>query len=376
MEKMEYVVNLNLYMPMREGETEEEAKVRFADALSEALMLPPDYNMDYQIWEDAAVKGFMECGYEMDYTPAELTQTLKEVRENNSTPDIYCHELLPVSREHSIGGTANLSQFIWGATGCVLPRNLHKFDNAALQLRLGGNVTDQSILDMATLAMSIAAASKNRYDVDHFYEEDEDLSELINQRNNADNASTEEEEAENAPEQSVEELQAELRRMKEKVSDLKRDLHSAESKAREYKEDYEHLSAEYEAEHRELADLRERVFNMDQTEEPEMDDAANAIQFPYSISKNIVVFGGHDTWSKAIKPRLPDVRFISRNMRPDPNLVRYADTVWIQPNALGHKDFYSIINVVRKYNIPIRYFSYASPDKCARQLVMDAENAG
>lgn len=52
MEKMEYVVNLNLYMPMREGETEEEAKTRFVDALTEALMLPPDYNMDYQIWEE------------------------------------------------------------------------------------------------------------------------------------------------------------------------------------------------------------------------------------------------------------------------------------------------------------------------------------
>ena len=80
------------------------------------------------------------------------------------------------------------------------------------------------------------------------------------------------------------------------------------------------------------------------------------------------MFGGHDSWAREIKPRLPDVRFIDKSMVPNAELIRRADIVWIQSNAISHAYYYKILDETRKYSIPVRYFSYASALKCAEQL--------
>ena len=85
--------------------------------------------------------------------------------------------------------------------------------------------------------------------------------------------------------------------------------------------------------------------------------------------QRIVVFGGHDSWAREIKPKLPDVRFVDRTVIPNAQLIRNADVIWIQTNALSHAYYYKIIEEIRKYDIPLRYFSYASATKCAEQIV-------
>lgn len=122
-------------------------------------------------------------------------------------------------------------------------------------------------------------------------------------------------------------------------------------------------------EHRELADLRELVFN--QQEGTYEEEATEQISFPCSTQHRIVVFGGHDSWAREIKPKLPDVRFIDREAQPNAEMIRKADVVWIQKNCIGHKHFYKIIDEVRKHSIPVRYFTYASATKCAEQLVLE-----
>lgn len=94
------------------------------------------------------------------------------------------------------------------------------------------------------------------------------------------------------------------------------------------------------ADRQELADLRSLVFNRqeDTAEEP-----TGKVEFPYTAKSRIVVFGGHDSWAKEIKPILPNVRFIDRTMLPNAHLIRQADTIWIQTNALSHAFFYKII---------------------------------
>ena len=101
-------------------------------------------------------------------------------------------------------------------------------------------------------------------------------------------------------------------------------------------------------------------------EEPAPDDS---ITFPYTTTRRICVFGGHDTWRKAIKPMLPEVRFYDRDTLPRSEVIRYADIVWIQPNAISHGNYYAIINAAREYKVPVRYFGYASARKCAVELV-------
>ena len=57
-------------------------------------------------------------------------------------------------------------------------------------------------------------------------------------------------------------------------------------------------------------------------------------------------------------------------------MIRAADVVWIQANAIPHRNYYKIIHVVRVNHVPVRYFGYASAMKCAMQVVEDDRDAG
>jgi len=90
----------------------------------------------------------------------------------------------------------------------------------------------------------------------------------------------------------------------------------------------------------------------------------------YEVKNPTVVFGGHDTWLKTIKPMLSgNIRFIGREQVGfDKALFRKTDVIWIQHNSLSHKQFYRVINGARIHNIPVFYFSNASAKICASQV--------
>ena len=83
--------------------------------------------------------------------------------------------------------------------------------------------------------------------------------------------------------------------------------------------------------------------------EPEIENA-DKIQLPYTTKQRVVIFGGHATWLKAIKPMLPNVKFIDPYTKPDANLIRHADVVWVQTNAMPHSFYGKIMEIVRKGN--------------------------
>ncbi len=67
-----------------------------------------------------------------------------------------------------------------------------------------------------------------------------------------------------------------------------------------------------------------------------------------------------------------DIRFIDKDQTiPDRAVIRNADTIWIQHNALSHSQYYTVIDEVRKWNKPVKYFLYASAKKCVEQIAMD-----
>lgn len=122
-------------------------------------------------------------------------------------------------------------------------------------------------------------------------------------------------------------------------------------------------------EHRELADLRELVFNQenDVREKP-----TKEIQYPYETRKRTVVFGGHDTFLKAFRPLLPTVKYVDTAIYSfSPEIVRNADVVWIQNNCISHSQYGNIVRLTRQHGIQLRYFAYASAEKCAEQLVIE-----
>ena len=118
----------------------------------------------------------------------------------------------------------------------------------------------------------------------------------------------------------------------------------------------------------ELNDLRELIFALTNDAGEEKPSQKPNTVFPYHTQKKHVVFGGHPTWLKAIKPMLPDVKFIEGV--PSSEQIKGAEMVWLQTNYMSHKAFYKIIDIVRSKNIPLRYFTSASATKGAEQVVV------
>ncbi|MCI9120742.1 MAG: hypothetical protein HFG00_04340 [Oscillibacter sp.] len=159
------------------------------------------------------------------------------------------------------------------------------------------------------------------------------------------------------------------------IKELRLALYEAERQARLLQEQLQNVQEESRQDRAELSRLREALFTLKAQEGQPEDETETEISFPWPVKRRIVVFGGHETWRKAIRPMLPGVRFIDREMLPDLNTVKTADAVWIQSNALSHKFYYRVIDVVRKEGVPVRYFTTASARKCAEQLVLDELSA-
>lgn len=162
--------------------------------------------------------------------------------------------------------------------------------------------------------------------------------------------------------------EAEIENLKSKDEKNKQALYKAEKTIGELTTAIEKTSAEHEKEKQELNDLRELVFALtNDADSAAKEDTKTQVEFPYHTTKKHIVFGGHPSWLKAIRPMVPDVKFVDGV--PSTEQIKGADIVWLQTNYLSHKAFYKIIDIVRSKNIPLRYFTSASAAKCAEQVV-------
>ncbi len=95
------------------------------------------------------------------------------------------------------------------------------------------------------------------------------------------------------------------------------------------------------------------------------------------MHKGDVLFGKRRAYQKkvAIAP-FDGIRFIDKNKGFDNAIIRHADIIWIQPNALSHSQYYTIIDAVRQLKKTVCYFTYASAVKCARQLCLADQEKG
>ena len=258
----------------------------------------------------------------------------------------------------------NLAQIVYEVTGGIPPRNLHRYDDAIKHLRRYG-ITGKKMQIPLLYCMTLLGEGRAQSQDWRFRSgvPDELLDGLMDTMKAGIG-----EIAEN--QSSAEELQARIAALKGEVEQLKRAAYEAERENRELVKKNDALLQKGRAERQELAELREIVFLRENNTEPEIEAELDAVTFPYTVTRSTVIFGGHDTWAKAIRPMLAgDVRFVDRGMRPDADLIRHAEMVWIQPNSLSHADYYKIIRIIRNHNIPLHYFQFASAEKCAMQLV-------
>lgn len=155
------------------------------------------------------------------------------------------------------------------------------------------------------------------------------------------------------------------------VKELRRALYESERTARQFQEQLLEEERQSAREHMELNRLRDVLYRIRSGEEQDERQTEAVMELPWQVTRRVLIFGGHDTWLKAIRPMLPGARFFEKEYLPDLNVLKNADVVWIQANAISHKFFYRVIHAARKENIPVRYFGFASARKCAEQLVMD-----
>lgn len=260
----------------------------------------------------------------------------------------------------------SIAQIVYQNTGALLPRDMHRFDDAFRPLKKKGLKPSQAGMVCALMDV-LGEASRQRQYMPSLDDEDDpewvdDIMQLMkshpaNEESNSANAENER-------------LKKELAQLKEQA---KKANYALSRENRELKEKLEKAGLETNEMVQELADLREIVFNQ-QVGAVEEKQEDTKIKFPYRTTRRLIAFGGHDSFLREIKFKLPDVRFVGEDIS-SPEIIRRADVVWIQTNCIGHKSYYNIIDLARKYGRKVRYLKYASATKCAEQVVEEEESA-
>ena len=246
----------------------------------------------------------------------------------------------------------SLAQVLYEITGCIMPRNQQRYYPALLDLDAYG-ITGKKALHPLIYCMNLLGEGKYR------------SRKLPRMEWNLEEQPDEEQKT--GQTESVEELKVRIAALQAENSRLRQTAYEVDRELREARKASEIQEQKTMLDRQELADLRELVFHL-QEDVYDAESENAAIAFPYHNFQRIVVFGGHDSWAREIKPRLPDVRFVDKDMVPNAELIRRADIVWVQANAISHAYYYKILDETRKHSIPVRYFSYASALKCAEQL--------
>ena len=236
----------------------------------------------------------------------------------------------------------NLPQIIYGRTGYILPRTVYEEAKTRRWLER----FDLLASPLASIALSTIDLMSNHARRTHI---------------SAPSVET----ADGIPD--PQELMKRIQELEAERKALRQEAHDAASEAKKLREQLSATQATTESNRQELADLRELVFSMS-SDEPETPSDCT-MDYPQHTTRNILVFGGHPSWYNEIRQRLPDVRFYRHESKPDRQMIRNADEIWFQPNALSHKLYDAVTDCAAGHAIPIRYFRYASASKCAEQLI-------
>lgn len=265
-----------------------------------------------------------------------------------------CYQYTGKECENTIA--RNLAQVVYEETGCLLPRNLSCYESAVENIEQYG-VQEKEAESVLSWVVALSNVRKRRRTSNS---ETIELTQFFQEKGRIYKAGH--------PPLSYDELSVKVQQQKEQIKVLQSLLHEAEQAAVASQKELLRIKEHAALEHRELADLRERLFLNDTTEEPPAETIEDE-RFPYEVIHNTLVFGGHSAWAKGIRRLLTgSVRFLDKDKSFDSGMIRFADIIWIQTNALSHSMYYTVIDEARKLNKSVRYFLFSGAVKCAVQL--------
>ena len=311
----------------------------------------------YREWEDPV----------WDPEDEEYAENLRLAAEKpSSIPEWYERNYVP-KRGELFSFNRSMAQILYEETGCLMPRDIHKYDGRQKMIRKYG-VPAKDTNSLLLLFTALAHARRGDRAI-NFEEDVLQAWDEMDQEEAAGGKKAGQAKPTDLP-PTNEELTEKLKLLQEENRKLRVSLYEAEKASREAKKDLLEVRGNAEMDRRELADLRDLIFNLDNgKKETETAEAVDESRFPYEVSRETVVFGGHDSWLKAIRPMLTgNIRFIDRDLVFDAHVIRNADIIWIQPNAISHSQYYRIVDAARQYRKPVRYFTYASAAKGAEQV--------
>lgn len=313
------------------------------------------YNLPYIILADVCLElPWAEAGQvrAQDEAPAAAPALKEAAKEPERYMTKPCESILhqKIVQPPFVGGTGDkisFAQLVYLFSGLVPPREMPDLSYIkALFCDSGLSKAEVDVLyEYFTLACSLSRRDENYVFID---EEDAD-------------------ESDDAADTVSDENAQEVRELKRENKNLKAMLNKLEHRLKESAEALTNANESLDEANAELGELRSMIREVDNSNK----EYSVTVTFPYTAQKRAVVFGGHSTWLKAIRPLLPDVRFVEPSAQPNTGLILNADVIWIQTNAMSHSDFYKIIDIVRKNNIELHYFKYASAEKCAEQFALN-----
>lgn len=247
----------------------------------------------------------------------------------------------------------NLTHFIYYDSGMLPPRFYTTYFDEISALENSGLSNDAAYI--LRQFQNFSNAIQNKYSFDIVINTEKTIKEKERVISELDDLSTNE-------------LKALIKRKDSEISMLKESLRKTEIKERNLDIKVTEIQDEASSDKQELIELRELIYKMQNGSVDEEEVQESSISFPYRTKAKVVVYGGHATWLKVIVKLLPNVKFIDPYADPDVNTIRNADVVWMQTNAMPHNKYNKIMEIVRMKKIPVKYFAYASAEKCALQL--------
>lgn len=194
----------------------------------------------------------------------------------------------------------NMSQVIYQLSGGgILPRRLNSYRAEKAILKQNG-VSDEEINYITCMAAVLSEIDKrNEYFGTYDELDDEEQSE---------------EQTIEIDDGTIDSIKVLVKDIQDRIKKVNTENHLIEEQRRKLQKEYDELKRLYQQEHRELVDLRNYTFNQNDEAQEDTSNTDLKIDYPYEAKHNIIVFGGHETWSKVIKPLFTNVRFISRDI--------------------------------------------------------------
>ena len=169
------------------------------------------------------------------------------------------------------------------------------------------------------------------------------------------------------------------------IDALHRQLHLKDAEIKELKgkasgnrklaEDNEKLKEQLESERRELAAIRQHLYNM--TEADEVGENVSLDEMKDFLKEHrVIIIGGHSNWRQKMKQEFPDWVYIDATVSGslESNVVDKADHVYFFTDTISHSTYFKYINVVREHDVKFGYIHGVNIENNIRKMYKELKD--